>query len=506
MARAKTEFELKLVGPASDVAAVRRLAWLEECAAGPDEWERLDSTYYDSADWRLASAGLSLRIRNDPAGKMLTAKFLRRGESPVARLETERLIEESAPGFVTGVAEIDQLIGAAPDDLNPCARTVTDRWHRRFVTGGALVELSAEIGRAERFHPDRAVSPIAEIEIELIKGDAAAVFSLARRLIETFGGRLRVGVETKFDRALGSARREAKTGKIAIAPDASAGDLLAAAIAQIARRAVESGEAALATHDGEATRRLRVSLRRFRALERVFRRTLESEEIRDLALRARDWGRMIGEVRDLDVFIGTSLPLADDPALRARVEARLAEKWSDVGVTLGSTGFALFLLDLLDAAHLERWRLAPSSRLSMSITQYAEETLDRRWRRLDAAGKGADFAIPETLHALRIELNKFRYAAQFFRNLYPKDRRAEFFAAMSALQDAFGAINDAVVAQTIADEAAVGGGAGAARAAGFIAGYRSAQSGAAAAGVETHWMTFVAMTPFWRMDAVSDQP
>ncbi len=499
MAQAKTEFELKLTGSARDVAALPQLALIREIAAGPDEWERLTSIYYDSADGRLARAGVSLRVRNDPSGKMLSAKIAAAGAAPVARLESERLWRAGDDQFVTGVPEIDRIIGENPDDLAPIVEIRVDRWSRLVETDGASMEISAEIGVAERICAGPAASSVAEIEIELIKGDAAAVFALAGRLIAAFDGALRPCGAAKLERSLaGGALKAEKPARIAIAAEDAAAEALAKALGVVARAVSVNGEAAIAAHDSDAARRLRVALRRLRAFERLFRRALEGEGLRDLAGRARDWGRLVARARDMEVFLAESLTLADEPGLRARAEARLAAAWFDVGAGLVSAEFAQFTLDLFSAAHLERWRLDLAPRAGLAVDQYAEEALDRRWRRLLSTGEGVDFRAPESLHALRLSLKKFRYAAQIFRDLYPKERRGGFFSAMSALQDGFGAINDAVVAQEIADAASVGAGPAAARAAGFIAGYKSAQSAAAAAALEAQWREFSALRPFWK--------
>ncbi len=81
MAQSKTEFELKLTGPIADISAVPRLPWLDKIAAGPGAWERLVSTYYDSMERRLANEGLSLRVREEAEGRVLTAKLTPRGGS-----------------------------------------------------------------------------------------------------------------------------------------------------------------------------------------------------------------------------------------------------------------------------------------------------------------------------------------------------------------------------------------------------------------------------------------
>jgi inorganic triphosphatase YgiF len=511
MAHSKTEFELKLVGPARDVAAVPGLLMFEPMAAAPGEWERLTSTYLDSQDLRLKAAGISLRIREEAGLLTLTGKKGAPAGAAVLRLECERRFAPGEENFLTGAAEIDEIIGPRAKDLVPIARTVTDRWSRQVNFKGARIDVSAEIGRAENLIGGGPPAPLAEVELELMKGDAAALFALARTLIDEFDGRLRPGVRSKLGRALGAAPPLAKQPKLAIAATAVAGDILAGVLQQIAVRIIEAAALAGERHDCDAARQLRVALRRLRALERIFKSATDGDALKKIASDARAISRKIGAVRDLEVFIEKSLPLAPADAAslapwRAALEAQLGARWNEATLLLADRSFSAFSLELLRAALLEPWRTTPAPALLTPARLYADEILEKRWRRILDAGAGVDFSAPETLHPMRLRLKKLRYAAQFFRDLYPADARKPFFAAMRQLQDAFGAVNDAVVAQHIAAGAGEGFGAAAARAAGFIAGYRSAGAKASSASIAGKWRDFAAAAPYWRNETLTDDP
>lgn len=507
MALSKTEFELKLVGPASDIAAVPDLEFLRSAAGKPGEWERLVTTYFDSEGGRLSAAGLSLRVRNEADGKKLTAKLSPPGAGAFLRLETERSLALDEPPFSTGVFEIDRIIGPERDDLKEVAWTETDRWSVLVEEKGALVEVSAEIGRAERLGRERLPSPVAEVELELMKGDGQALFTLAQSLIDMFDGRLRLSTHAKLDRALraGALHRLAKSERPPPPPGATASDMLALALKPIALRVIDASALIVEAHDGDAARQMRVALRRLRSLERIFRGALNATCLEPLAAKARGYAREIGAVRDLDVFAAESLPLTNaPPALVAAVDSKRAKAWNAAARSLSGKEFGAFALELLRAAMLEPWRIAPGKRISLPARQYADEVLDRRWEKLKRAASNAEISAPTTLHPLRLELKKFRYAAQFFRDLYASEARKPFFAAMSEMQDALGAVNDAVVAQAIAEEAARGFGADSARAAGFIAGYRGAQAAAGAAAAARKWDGLLALCPFWRAEPPSE--
>lgn len=507
MALSKTEFELKLEGSPGDIAAVRTLDFLQRAAVAADGWERLATTYYDSAEGRLRSAGLSLRIREEAGARTLTAKRSSKTGGVFSRLETERRLAEGDPSFSTGVTEIDCIIRPETADLKPVARTVTDRWSILAAESGALVEVSAETGRAERLGSDPVVAPIAEIELELLKGDPAALFTLAVRFIDAFNGRVRLNIESKLDRALrgNEPRRLEKPERLTIPEGATAADLFGLALKPIALRVIETSALVIATHDGDAARQLRVALRRFRALERLFRKTFGGDELNRLTTKVQDYARIVGAARDLDVFVEGSLCLTSAPAaLRAAADAKRAEAWGAVSLLLSGKEFGAFSLDLLRAALAEPWRAAAGDRAFTPAGEHADHALDQSWKKLLRAAAAADFGSPETLHPVRIKLKKFRYAAQFFRDLYSAEKRKPFFSAMSELQGALGAINDAVVAQAVAENLCESAGAEAAKAAGFIAGYRGAEAAIMAGSIGEKWRAFASLAPFWRDNPLTD--
>ena len=71
-------------------------------------------------------------------------------------------------------------------------------------------------------------------------------------------------------------------------------------------------------------------------------------------------------------------------------------------------------------------------------------------------------------------------------------------ARLSVLQDRFGAVNDAVVAQRLASIAAQEQGGAAIRAAGFVCGYHAAYANVAVREIAPLWREFSQLQPFWR--------
>ncbi|MEZ5920883.1 MAG: CHAD domain-containing protein [Parvularculaceae bacterium] len=513
MAHPNIEFELKLIGPAGDIARLAESPIVKKAMVGAGEYERVTSIYLDSADRRLMTAGLSLRLRDEPDSKKLIVKLRERSVDNVARIEIERRFHGRDESFATGVADIDRIIGAETDDIAPIARTVADRWAALLDWRGAIIEASSELGRVERLGgPDgaeNAAAPLAEIEIELLKGDAANVFDLVRQLMAESGFRFRVTTESKLERALragGPAIRK-KLARPA-AEGASSAELLSASLRVSATEALAAAEMMVDYQDEDAARRFRVSLRRFRAVECAFRRAHQSDWLKSLARDARDLARLVGAARDLDLFMTKTLPGAEASGavegvalLREKVERDRAEAWRRVVIALTGETYSAFSVEFLRAGYAEPWRADAPGRLLAPARLYADILLDNRWRKLSAFASELDFSDIEGLHRLRIQLKKFRYAAQVFRDLYPREERKPFFKSMSALQQKLGELNDASVASRTASHLAEGLGPQAARAAGFIAGAKSVEASIAAEAVSDLWSALTEFTPYWLVES-----
>lgn len=512
MGQGGLELELKLTGAPGDVAALaqsrilRALAGADSEAAG--EWRRLKSAYHDTPDRQLARAGIALRVRNE-GGRAIQAVKRVTAAGAIVREEFEtEIAAASAMPALTGNDDIDAVLESAAPSLAPSAVIVVDRWTQPCVFDGSRFEIAIDLGRAEGAAPGQA-APIAEVELEYVDGEMAELFELARLLVDNADLRLAARSKLETAHALSGAGLFAidKFKKPAIDGDAPAYEAVQAMIAAAAIRVISLQGPILDIRAVEGVHQMRVALRRFRSVERVFRRGLEGEGLRPLAWRARDIARGLGPARDLDVFVeetSSDLFARDDApspeALNARAERMRAEAWRDAHELVSSKTFSHFVIDLLEAGVLAPWRGRLTERGRLPLKEFAPAALDRALKKARRAEAEMDRTALASRHPLRIALKKLRYAAQFFGPLYPRERRKPYMALLSALQEALGAVNDAVVAQRIADAAGAGAGNDAMRAAGFISGFKAAEAEAAAAEIDRAWSDFSAAAPFWRDD------
>ncbi|WP_375201744.1 CYTH and CHAD domain-containing protein [Hyphococcus sp.] len=507
--RGRIEFELKFTGSPAHLAALPACDFVAAVAPQGGGWERLSSAYYDTMDGALAAHGLSLRLREEAEGLVQAVKA--RGPDAASRIELEISLARAADfPLATGDEDIDRLIADCGDRIRPLAKTVVDRWAAVIPFKGAEIELAVDLGSAEAVDGEGRIysGSIAEVELELVSGEPAAVFDFARLLIAN--APLRLSTTTKLEAALAllpGTDRVGKAERLDLDPEMTGGEVLAMSLSACAMRASALQSALVDYRRAEGVHQMRVVLRRLRAMERIYRRYLKSNEIADLAARAKIFATSLGPARDWDVFLGETLPPALEAdyaperfyALKAKAEAKRAEGWARATAVISSPDFTRFLIDLTAAGSLQRWRTGAKTKLERPVIEFAPRALDRAlkktFRTADEVKGVVDLAAR---HPLRIALKKLRYPVQLFRDLYPKDRRKPYMSALSGLQDAFGAVNDAVVAQHLADEAAAGGGETAMRAAGFISGYKAAEAREAAKKIDAAFAAFEKMTPFWR--------
>lgn len=512
MGAGRTEFELKFVGAPGDVAALPKCRFFSAIAPNGGSWERLSSTYFDTEDGALAKRRLSLRLREEGANYIQAVKA--KGDNAASRMEYEVAIAkaEDFPAPV-GNEEIDALIESLIPKLIPVAGTAVDRWAAEISYKDAKIEIAVDLGQAESRDGEGRIfaGPLAEVELELVEGDRNAVFDFARLL--TDNAPLRLSVGTKLEAALAlqdPANPTPKREKDNIDSETSTTEVLGASLTQIAARLAELQPALIDYRRPEGVHQMRVALRRLRAIERIFRRYVRSDEISRLAARAKLLASAMGPARDWDVFLEETLPAAQQGAyapeglraLKARAEVARAAAWQDAVAAVSGPEFAGFLIDVMAAGTLMAWREDGKKALSLPVREFAPKALDRALKKARQTAKQAIGAHElAARHPLRIALKKLRYPIQLFRGIYPKTHRKEYMAALSTLQDAFGAVNDAVVAQGLADRAAKSegeGGEGLMRAAGFISGYKAAEAREAAKKIDAAWDAFEKMMPFWR--------
>jgi CHAD domain-containing protein len=196
--------------------------------------------------------------------------------------------------------------------------------------------------------------------------------------------------------------------------------------------------------DIEDLHRMRVAVRRARAVLRAARPMLEPEWTEALRAELRWLGGELGSVRDLDVLLEhlgaetLGLDTSDAAGASALMRALEQEREAARAVLLVALESPRYLA-LLDA--LEEAARAPQVRTTkLSLQAIAAREFSKLRREMRALPK--DPTDPE-IHRARITAKRARYAAE----LVPGRRAARFVAAAKNFQDVAGAGQDSVVAE-----------------------------------------------------------
>lgn len=509
------EIELKFEIEGDELASSQLGRRLEE-RFGPGRSQRLVSTYFDTKDLTLREAGLSLRIRQGDGGLVQTLKARAGGHGGVfARGEWEQPVASDHPDLSLAPGPLDRLLHDATvkEDLNPAFQTVIERTTWDVQADGAAAELALDLGvvRTE----DRC-APICELELELKAGDPARLMALAKSLEDMAA--LRLGVRSKGDRGyelLEKTDRAAVGAEPpALSPEMTAGQAFQAIARACLRHYMLNEPLVIRNREPEGLHQARVALRRLRSAFSLFKDAVRDAESDSLKDRLKAVVAPLGEARDLDVFF-KGLEGRDDPgvtALRAQVRREIDTAYDRAVLAMTGADARRLMLDLSMWLEAGPWTAAPSGGpRDKAAPGFAADVLDKLRDKLKRRGRGLDRVSPEDRHEARILTKKLRYGTEFFGALYP-DRKAhkrfrEMSAALRALQNELGELNDIETAQTTAKRLAEGfaernGGSRARQqlifAAGFEAGFRQAGERGLLAAAADAYARFTEAKPFWR--------
>ena len=417
------EFEIKLDAPDGFV--------LPELPGTAIEPRTFTSTYYDTPDFRLARARITLRRRVEHGASLWQLKLPQGDE----RLELE---VAGPPGEPPN--ELTDLVVAVCRGrrLDEIAELRTRRSGVRVDLGGGPAA-DVTIDDVSVMDSRRVEQTFSEVEIERLDGRTRDVRRIAKRLRRA--GAVPGESEPKLFRLLVLAEDPVKTGTGPIGLEHVRAYLRAQYDEILANDPrIRVGGDADAVHD------MRVAARRSRALLRVLRARLEREWGDSLRADLKWLGQELGTVRDLDVF---GQRLADDAEsldadrrgvarLAKRVERDSRAARAKLLERLASDRY-FALLDSLESAVESPRVLDPD----VDVVRVARKSFNKVRRLVSDLG---DSPSDEALHELRIKAKRARYAAELAEPAAGRKAR-RFVSAAKAFQDVAGAHQDAVVAE-----------------------------------------------------------
>lgn len=443
------ETELKFQIPPARSAALRRAV-----ATATARTVRLQALYADTADQRLAAAGLALRLRKE--GRVWVQTLKGRGDGLMRRLEHEVRLppQRGVPALDpqrhagTPVGELLDAALASGTELRTLYQTDIRRLHRRVRHGGALIEIAHDHGRIVADGRSVAVD---EIEFELVSGPPAALPALAARWVARFG--LWWDVRTKSERgfrlALGHDQVPAVKAIAAALPPGAGPHQAWCTVLQsaLAQALPNAAEIAAGTDAPEHLHQLRVALRRLRSALRWFA-DWGGDAAAAHALEA-DWrepfGRL-GAARDSDVLVHSLQPALQD-AGAPPFDATPAVADGGPGEIVRGVEFTGLLLRTL-AISLPPPQAADDGG-SAALDAAARSVLRRAWRRVLKDAQGFAAASVEEQHRTRKRLKRFRYGLEFLMPLLARKPARRMHRAACAALDALGHLNDLHTAEAV---------------------------------------------------------
>ncbi len=434
------ELKLRVLGMNAE-EALRRLARSPSLARRQPQRRWLVNRYYDTPDQQLRQHRCALRLRQTLDSRTPTAahtgpwkQTLKTAGLTQGGLSQRGEWEVEVPDSHLQRAALQNTAWDTldPDDnwfarLQPCFETRCERttwWVRR--RDGTVVEVAFDAGTVEAAGRR---DEFLELELELVQGDPAALFGLARELAQRVPCLPSPRSKAERGQALadGNLHAVTKAGRMEAAPGESVWRLAQRAMADMLEQLTRNLEALAHDDAPELVHQARVGWRRWRSMEKLLRPWLgtpiDHTPLQPLL-------HALGEQRNLDVACTETLPgwapaWPGDAAAWTeailRLEQARHQQREIVRQRLATPATGLALLGLSEAL----WNL-PSN--GTDFTRRAARKRLARWhRKLHRLlrGKGQGVIDLASLHEARLLAKRLRYGSEALASAMSRKRLRE---------------------------------------------------------------------------------
>ena len=437
--------------------------------AVPGDVLRLDATYYDTADLRLARSGVTLRHRSAEGWTLKLPEGDGEGE-----MLSRRELTVAGDG-ATVPAELAHLVVAwvRTSSLEPVAKLHTVRHRLELVDDTGVVAAEVVDDEVSVLHGRRLALRFREVEVELEASASPGLLDAVVSRLQAAGAG--PGDPTpKVVRALGPrALDPPELTMVAVGDEGSAAAAIGSAFAASLRRLLAHDAGVRLGEDAEAVHQARVATRRLRSDLRTYAPLLDDDWAQGLRDELKWVAAALGDVRDGDVLLerleeaATTLDPLDAEAARGifeRLRARRGEARERLAKVLDDRRYAVVLDRLVESlapprvdrlpavpagapaavVPAENWLLAEAD---APATEVLPALVRRPWKHLREAVAAVEPDGPdEELHQVRIRAKRCRYAAEVAAVAVGKPAR-RLASAVAELQEVLGEHQDAVVAQ-----------------------------------------------------------
>ncbi len=327
--------------------------------------------------------------------------------------------------------------------LDPVFATQVRRALWNVKRGDAVIEVALDVGEIVAEREGLSLQePICEVELELKRGDPAALIELALDLLKADGKQapaLTPTVRSKAERGyqLVSQQRppavkaSAKGFIEQLTSRSNTASALRAVMAHGLAVLTANIELLLRYDDPEYVHQSRVALRRVRSAIRLFdgeKRDVPhslSEELRWLA-------SVLGDARDWDVIAGETLPSLTDAIgidavklLVARADVKRRQARTNIRKAARSARYAALVLGG------ERWCMTPVPAGAPLLVDAASPALMSASKKLFKRASFFSALSPPRQHQVRILAKRLRYALDLFAVVLPKQATQRYIEALA---------------------------------------------------------------------------
>jgi CHAD domain-containing protein len=449
-AEGNVERELKLgIWPGFTLPDLR--GTFDGAVAGTSQERRLEAVYFDTRDLRLLRRGVALRFRRggEPQ-EVWTVKLPE--EAPAVGLSRREISVPSGPSSIP--TQLEDLVRgwALGDALVPVARlrTVRNRTTLRGQNHAPLAEIDDD--EVSILQGSRVAARFRELEIELADGAPPALLDrLASRLRSA--GAQPIDQIPKVVRALGpSALASWDLAPPKRGAHPTAAELVTAGLIASAARLVDHIAMVVLDEDVEGVHQARVGIRRLRSDLWIAGSLIDRDVVRSLRGELRWLMDKFGEVRDLDVLlerlhkdlrsldqygrVGAEDVLAEAAKDRAAAYQRLrgALRTKRCGELLSETARVATAPPFSMPAAQD-----PAAEVVPKLVKKPLQDLRREVKKLGPS------PADESLHRIRIDTKRVRYAAELAAPVVGKKARRAA-RGLAEVQDVLGDHHDATAA------------------------------------------------------------
>src|SRR5450631_2205036 len=461
------ETELKLRIAPEQLAKLKRHALLKTHSLTRPVTRRLYNIYYNTPKLDLHKSEMALRLRH--AGRRWL-QTLKGGGSVKAGLhqrnEWEMPVSGAALDFsLPQAAEWEEhLPQPLRKKLQPVFVTDFSRTSRMLMWQDAQIELCRDQGEVST---EQHSTPICELELELKSGDPQQLFELALAILEIVPFELEVvsKAEQGYRLLSGYIEHPVKGVAPALARTDTLADVLKTVIWSCLQHFQNNLRGAMGSDDAEYLHQMRVALRRLRVALRMAGKVSADEQLAELSKDISALCVALGRIREWDVFIAQTVqPMCSRMGGHGGLQALLAaseRQGAACYAALRGAAQARELQHLLlrfaiwmSGAYWQKVEWQQQAATVQTAQDFATCRLHKLAKRFARSGRELNSFDAAQLHALRILAKKLRYSAEFFAALYDKQKTRSFLAALSAVQEVLGQVNDVAAAHRLLDELA----------------------------------------------------